>query len=157
MTIYDIKVVDNKGNEKTLEEYKGKVLLIVNTATKCGFTPQYKGLEELYLKYKEEGLVILDFPCNQFAHQAPGSDEEINTFCEMRYKTTFPRFKKIDVNGENEHELYHYLKNFNNGKFKGNIKWNFSKFLVDRDGNVVDRFGSLKSPAKIDQEIKKFL
>lgn len=157
MTIYDIKVLNNKGEEVTLEEYKGKVLLIVNTATRCGFTPQYKGLEELYLKYKDLGFEVLDFPCNQFAHQAPGSDEEINTFCEMRYKTTFPRFKKIDVNGANEHPLYTYMKSFNNGKFKGNIKWNFSKFLIDREGNVVGRFGSLKAPKKIEAEIEKIL
>ncbi|RIA77862.1 glutathione peroxidase [Anaeroplasma bactoclasticum] len=157
MTIYDIKVVDNKGEEKTLEEYKGKVLLIVNTATHCGFTPQYKGLEELYLKYKDLGFLVLDFPCNQFAHQAPESDSEINSFCEMRYKTTFPRFKKIDVNGKNEHELYKYMKNFNDGKFKGNIKWNFSKFLIDREGNVVGRFGSLKSPKKLEESIEKVL
>lgn len=157
-TIYDIKVVTNKGVETTLEEYKGKVLLIVNTATKCGFTPQYKGLEELYQQYKEQGLVILDFPCNQFAHEAPGSDAEINEFCEMRYRTTFPRFSKIDVNGENEHELYHFLKTFGGeGKFDGKIKWNFSKFLVDREGNVIGRFGSLKKPAKIAKEIENAL
>lgn len=157
MSIYDIKVVTNKGEETTLEAYKGKVLMIVNTATKCGFTPQYKGLEELYQKYKDQGLVILDFPCNQFAHQAPGSDEEINSFCEMRYKTTFPRFKKIDVNGENEHELYHFLKNFGDGAFKGNIKWNFSKFIVDREGNVVKRYGSMKSPKNMDKELEEIL
>jgi len=157
MTLYDIKVVTNKGEEKTLEEYKGKVLLIVNTATRCGFTPQYKGLEELYQKYKDKGLEILDFPCNQFFHQAPGSDDEINTFCEMKYKTTFPRFKKIDVNGTNEHPLYNYLKNFGDGRFKGNIKWNFSKFLVDKEGNVIARYGSTKSPSKIENDIKILL
>lgn len=157
MTIYDIKVVTNKGEEKTLAEYKGKVLLIVNTATKCGFTPQYKGLEELYQKYKDSGLEILDFPCNQFLNQAPGSDSEINSFCEMRYKTTFPRFKKIDVNGENEHELYHFLKKFDDGKFDGKIKWNFTKFLVDREGNVIGRYGSLKSPKKIESDLEKLL
>ena len=157
MTIYDIKVVTNKGEEMTLAKYKGKVLLIVNTATKCGFTPQYKGLEELYQKYKDSGLLILDFPCNQFLNQAPGSDSEINSFCEMRYKTTFPRFKKIDVNGENEHELYHFLKKFDDGKFDGKIKWNFTKFLVDREGNVIARYGSLKSPKKIEADLEKLL
>lgn len=157
MSIYDINVLTNKGENITLEKYKGKVLLIVNTATKCGFTPQYKGLEKLYLKYKDKGLEILDFPCNQFFHQAPGNDEEINSFCEMRYKTTFDRFKKIDVNGDNEHELYHFLKTFNDGKFSGKIKWNFTKFLVDREGNVVGRFGSMKSPKKIEDEIIKVL
>ena len=110
MSVYDFKVLNNKGEEVSLEQYKGKVLLIVNTATGCGFTPQYKGLEDLYLKHHEEGFEVLDFPCNQFAGQAPGSDEAIHEFCTLKYNTTFPRFKKINVNGKEEAPLYTYLK-----------------------------------------------
>lgn len=153
MALYDIVVQDNKGNDVKLEQYKGKVLLIVNTATGCGFTPQYKGLEELYLKYKDKGFEILDFPCNQFLNQAPGSDEEINSFCTMKYNTTFPRFKKIKVNGKEESELYIYLKS----QKKGRIKWNFTKFLIDRNGNVVERFSSNVKPEEIDSKIAELL
>ncbi|MCH5223244.1 MAG: glutathione peroxidase [Muribaculaceae bacterium] len=157
MEIYDFKVTDNKGEEVSLSKYKGKVLLIVNTATGCGFTPQYKGLEELYKKYKDKGLEILDFPCNQFGHQAPGTDQEIDSFCTLKYGTTFPRFRKIDVNGENASPLYKWLKKEKGGIFGNSIKWNFTKFLVDRNGKVVERYSSTVSPSKIENKIKELL
>ena len=157
MSIYDIKVNDRNNNEVSLEKYKGKVLLIVNTATGCGFTPQYEGLEKLYKKYNEKGLEILDFPCNQFGNQAPGSDQEIHEFCTLKYNTTFDRFAKIDVNGKNESPLYNYLKSQKGGLFGKNIKWNFTKFLVDRNGNVVDRFAPTETPDAIDNKIAKLL
>jgi glutathione peroxidase len=153
MEFYDITVQDRLGNEVKMSDYKGKVLLIVNTATGCGFTPQYEGLEALYEKFKDKGLEILDFPCNQFANQAPGSDEEIHQFCTLKYNTTFPRFKKIEVNGENESPLYTYLKSQQKGKFGSKIKWNFTKFLVDREGKVIDRFGPATTPASIEKKI----
>ena len=155
--LYEISVKDQKGNDVSLNAYAGKVLLIVNTATGCGFTPQYKGLEELYHKYKEQGFEVLDFPCNQFGHQAPGSDEEINTFCTATYKTDFPRFKKIDVNGKNADPLFTFLKNEKKGKLGNNIKWNFTKFLVDREGNVVGRYSPMVKPEAIDSDIAKLL
>ena len=151
--LYDIVVTNNKGNAVKLEEYKGKVLLIVNTATGCGFTPQYEGLEALYKEFSEKGFEILDFPCNQFLNQAPGTDEEIHEFCTLKYNTTFPRFKKIDVNGKEESELYTFLKS----QKKGRIKWNFTKFLVDREGNVVDRYGPMTKPENIKEDIEKLL
>ena len=157
MDIYDFKVTNNKGEEVSLSEYKGKVLLIVNTATGCGFTPQYKGLEELYKKYRDKGLEILDFPCNQFGHQAPGSDQEIDSFCTLKYDTTFPRFKKIDVNGENASPLYKWLKSEKGGLFGNAIKWNFTKFLVDRNGKVVERYSPTTTPSKIEDKIKDLL
>ena len=157
MDIYDFKVTNNKGEEVSLSEYKGKVLLIVNTATGCGFTPQYKGLEELYKKYRDKGLEILDFPCNQFGHQAPGSDQEIDSFCTLKYDTTFPRFKKIDVNGENASPLYKWLKSEKGGLFGNAIKWNFTKFLVDRNGKVVERYSPTTAPSKIEDKIKELL
>ncbi len=153
MEFYDITVQDRLGNEVKMSDYKGKVLLIVNTATGCGFTPQYEGLEALYEKFKDKGLEILDFPCNQFANQAPGNDEEIHQFCTLKYNTTFPRFKKIEVNGENESPLYTYLKSQQKGKFGSKIKWNFTKFLVDREGKVIDRFGPATTPASIEKKI----
>ena len=155
--IYDYVVKDRKGNDVKLSEYKGKVLLIVNTATGCGFTPQYEGLENLYKKYKSKGFEILDFPCNQFGNQAPGSNDEINEFCTLKYHTTFPRFAKIDVNGKNEDPLYTYLKSQKKGLLNKNIKWNFTKFLVDKEGNVVDRFDSMTTPEKIDSKIEELL
>lgn len=157
MEIYDFKVLNNKGEEVSLSEYKGKVLLIVNTATGCGFTPQYQGLEELYKKYKDKGLVILDFPCNQFGHQAPGTDQEIDSFCTLKYDTTFPRFKKIEVNGENASPLYKWLKKEKGGIFGNAIKWNFTKFLVDREGNVVERYAPTTPPSKIENKVKDLL
>lgn len=155
--LYNFTVKNNKGEDVSLKEYEGKTLLIVNTATGCGFTPQYKGLEALYEKYKDQGFVILDFPCNQFGHQAPGSDAEINEFCTMKYDTTFPRFKKIDVNGEQESPLYTYLKSQQGGVLGNKIKWNFTKFLVDKNGNVVDRFAPTETPEKIDAKVAAIL
>lgn len=157
MSIYDYKVKDKNQNEVSMEDYKGKVLLIVNTATGCGFTPQFEGLQKLYEKYKEQGFEILDFPCNQFANQAPGSDEEISNFCSLRFGTTFPQFKKIDVNGPNEEPLYQFLKSQKGGIMGNKIKWNFTKFLVDREGNVVERYAPTKTPESIEEEIVKFL
>ncbi|MBQ7504890.1 MAG: glutathione peroxidase [Ruminococcus sp.] len=157
MNIYDFKVKDAKGEEVSLSDYKGKVLLIVNTATGCGFTPQYDGLERLYKDYREQGFEILDFPCNQFGNQAPGTEEEIVSFCQLKFGTTFKQFAKIEVNGENEAPLYTYLKSQKKGLGGSKIKWNFTKFLVDREGNVVDRFGSTTTPAKIEGRIKSLL
>ncbi len=161
--IYDFKVKDMEGNDVSLSQYKGKVLLIVNTATKCGFTPQYEELQKMYEKFKDKGLVILDFPCNQFGEQAPGSILSIHEFCTEKYNTTFPQFDKVDVNGDDQSPLFKFLKSkqgfkgFGNGESasfmdemlkkqdpdyasKSDIKWNFTKFLVDRNGNVVARF-----------------
>lgn len=157
VNIYDFTVKDPKGNDVSLGQYKGKVLLIVNTATGCGFTPQYEGLENLYRKYHDQGFEILDFPCNQFGHQAPGSDAEIGQFCTLNYDTTFPRFKKIDVNGENAAPLYKWLKSQKKGFLNSAIKWNFSKFLIDRNGNVVDRFSPMTKPEKLESDIQKLL
>lgn len=157
MNIYDFTVTDNTDGKVNLETYKGKVLLVVNTATGCGFTPQYKGLQELYDKYKDKGFEILDFPCNQFANQAPGTDAEISQFCTLRYNTTFPRFKKIDVNGDNADPLYKYLRSQKKGFGKDNIKWNFTKFLIDREGNVIKRFPPVKTPAAIEKYIQGIL
>lgn len=155
--IYDIVVKDNKGEDVKLEKYKGKVLLIVNTATKCGFTPQYEGLEKLYEEYKDQGFEILDFPCNQFANQAPEDDEGIDNFCSLNFGTKFDRFAKVDVNGENESPLFTYLKKEEGGLLGGKIKWNFTKFLVDREGNVVDRFAPTTKPEKIKEDIESLL
>ncbi|MCD7956162.1 MAG: glutathione peroxidase [Lachnospiraceae bacterium] len=157
MSIYDFKVKDGNGQDVALSDYKGKVLLIVNTATGCGFTPQYEGLQELYEKYAKQGFVILDFPCNQFAGQAPGTDEEIASFCTGRFGITFPQFHKIEVNGENEEPLYHYLKTECGGIAGNAIKWNFTKFLVDREGTVRARYAPTKTPAAIEKEIQKLL
>ena len=138
--IYSFKVKDDKGAEVSLEQYKGKVLLIVNTATRCGFTPQYKDLEAIYEKYNEQGFEILDFPCNQFGGQAPGTIAEIKEFCSTNYNVKFTQFDKIEVNGENEHPLYTYLKA--NSENKNNIRWNFTKFLISADGKILKRFES---------------
>ena len=158
MTIYDFTVKSNDGEDISLDSFRGKVLLIVNTATGCGFTPQYAGLQKLYEDYREKGFEILDFPCNQFRNQAPGTDSEINSFCTLNYNTTFPRFSKIEVNGKNESPLYTYLKNEKRG-FMGskNIKWNFTKFLIDGEGNVIKRYGPPKKPEAIEGDIKKLL
>ncbi|SFG34948.1 glutathione peroxidase [Oribacterium sp. WCC10] len=174
--IFDIKVLDKDRNETTLSEYKGKVLLIVNTATECGFTPHYEQLQSMYEKYKDEGLVILDFPCDQFGHQAPGTEQEIAKFCSSRFGVNFPMYAKIDVNGEKETELFRYLKDaqgfkgFGEGKtaefMKGfvakehpdyestsDIKWNFTKFLIDRDGQVIDRFEPTMDMALVEEKV----
>ena len=157
MTIYDYQVKTKEGTRKSMAEYKGKILLIVNTATGCGFTPQVDGLQNLYEKYQQQGFEILDFPCNQFGNQAPGSDEEITDFCNSRYGITFPQFSKIDVNGPNEEPLYTFLKDKKGGIMGKNIKWNFTKFLVDREGNVVERFAPTKTPEAIEAEVAKLL
>ena len=157
MNIYDFTVTDPKGHDVSLSQYKGEVLLIVNTATGCGFTPQYEGLEKLYKEYHEKGFEILDFPCNQFMNQAPGNDEEIEHFCTVKYDTTFPRFRKVDVNGENALPLYKWLKQQKGGWFRNAIKWNFTKFLIDRKGNVVGRYAPTTQPSKIENKIKELL
>ncbi|MDQ0361965.1 glutathione peroxidase [Breznakia pachnodae] len=157
MSLYDLTAVDAEGKDVSLSEYKGKVLLVVNTATGCGFTPQYEGLQELYDKYKDQGLEILDFPCNQFGHQAPGTDKEIGEFCQMNYQTTFKRFAKVDVNGSNESPVFTYLKKHKSGLIGSKVKWNFTKFLIDRDGNLVDRFAPTKKPEELESDIIKLL
>ena len=157
MSLYDFTVKNTKGEEVKLSDFKGKVLLIVNTATGCGFTPQYEGLQKLYDKYRDEGFEILDFPCNQFGNQAPGTENEIVSFCKLNYGVSFRQFAKIEVNGENEEPLYSYLKSQKSGIMGSNIKWNFTKFLVDRNGNVVNRFAPNTAPEKIEADIKKLL
>jgi len=157
MNVYDFKVLNQKGEEVSLDIYKGKVLLIVNTATKCGFTPQYEALEAMYEELHDKGFEILDFPCNQFLHQAPGSDEEINQFCTLKYNTKFPRFKKIDVKGANADPLYKWLICQNEKNKPKNIKWNFTKFLIDKNGNVVERFGSMDKPESFIDKVKEEL
>lgn len=157
MSIYDYKVKAMDGSEVSLDTYKGKVLLIVNTATGCGFTPQYDGLQDLYEKYQDRGFEILDFPCNQFLGQAPGSEDEIHSFCTGRYGITFPQFAKIEVNGKKAEPLYNYLKSQMGGKFGSAIKWNFTKFLVSRDGKTLKRFAPTDAPGKIDQHVEKAL
>ena len=177
--IYDYVVKKRNGEDFNLKEYKGKVMLIVNTATGCGFTPQYEGLENLYKKYHEEGLEILDFPCDQFGRQAPGTDDEIHSFCTSKYQTTFDQFKKIEVNGDNADSLYKYLEDNSpleimNGlknkvamksiekisstcKNKNDIKWNFTKFLVDKKGNVVKRYAPTENPMNMEEDIVKLI
>ena len=157
MNLYDLTVKDAQGNDVSLADYRGKVLLIVNTATGCGFTPQYEGLQQLYSQYQAKGFEILDFPCNQFGHQAPGTNEEIASFCTLTYGTTFPRFAKIDVNGENESPLYTWLKAQKGGSLGDGIKWNFTKFLVDGQGRVVARYAPTKTPAALEKDIQKLL
>lgn len=181
MNVYDFTVTDNQGNEVSLADYKGKVLLIINSATHCGFTPQYKELEALYTKDKDKGFVILDFPSNQFGEQAPGSDAEISQFCTLKYNVDFPQFHKIDVNGPDAAPLFTYLKEQKGfegfdpdnaltptledilGKADPNyadssdIKWNFTKFLIDRDGNVVERFEPTKDMTVVAEEVEKLL
>ena len=157
MSIYDISIRSADGQTTDLSAYRGKVLLIVNTATGCGFTPQYEGLEQLYRRYHAEGLEILDFPCNQFGHQAPGTDEEIAAFCQLHYQTSFPQFPKIDVNGPEEAPLYTLLKKEKGGVPGSAIKWNFTKFLVDREGRVVGRFAPTVTPAQLEVKIVTLL
>ena len=179
MTIYECSVKNRKGEEISIADYKGKVLIIVNTATGCGFTPQYEGLEKLYKQYHDQGLEILDFPCNQFGNQAPGSDDEIHEFCSLKYNTSFDQFSKIDVNGENEEPLYTCLKKeakediiegmknkmamkavekiSSTCKNEGDIKWNFTKFLVDKDGKVVARYSPTYKPENMEEKIKELL
>ena len=156
--IYDFNVDDIHGKPVALDRYKGKVLLIVNTASKCGFTPQYEGLEALYQKLHGKGLEILGFPCNQFGAQEPGSEKEIESFCEINYGVTFPLFAKIDVNGKSAAPLYQYLKEAKPGLLGSEaIKWNFTKFLVDRNGNVVDRYAPKVEPENLTADVEKLL
>ena len=179
MSIYAYKVKNRNGENISIESYKGKVLIIVNTATGCGFTPQYEGLENLYKKYHDEGLEILDFPCDQFGNQAPGSDDEIHQFCQFKYNTSFDQFAKIDVNGEKEDPLYTYIKNevkediiegvknkmamkavekiSSTCKKDGDIKWNFTKFLVDRNGKVIARYSPTFKPEEMEEKIKEII
>ena len=157
-SVYDYSATLADGTTSSLSDYKGQVLLIVNTASKCGFTPQYEGLEKLHATHKDAGFAVLAFPCNQFGSQEPGSTEEIVEFCEMRFQTSFPLFEKIDVNGTNSHPLYKHLKSEVKGLLgTERIKWNFTKFLINRDGKVVGRFGSQKKPADIESEIMALL
>ncbi len=156
--IYDIPVTALDGTAATLEPYRGKVLLIVNVASKCGFTPQYEGLEALYRTYKDRGLVVLGFPCNQFMWQEPGDADAIKSFCTLKYGVTFPMFAKVDVNGRGTHPLYQHLKGAARGfLWSSAIKWNFTKFLVDRTGNVVGRYGSATTPQSLAGTIEKLL
>ena len=179
MSIYDYEVTSRNGESISMQNFKGKVLIIVNTATGCGFTPQYEGLEKLYKEYHDAGLEVLDFPCNQFGHQAPGSDDEIHEFCALKYNTSFDQFSKIEVNGENESKLYTFLKNeikediidgmknkmamkaiekiSNTCQKDGDIKWNFTKFLVDQEGNVVGRYSPTVKPEEMEDKIKEML
>lgn len=179
MNIYDLKVKTRKGDEFDLSSLKGKVSLVVNTATGCGFTPQYEAIEKLYEKYHDKGFEVLDFPCNQFGHQAPGTDEEIHTFCTAKYKTKFDQFAKIDVNGDNESKVYSILKQQQPSEEvdglknkmamkaikkisktcvkKGDIVWNFTKFLVDKDGKAIKRYDPTFDPAKIEKDLIEIL
>lgn len=156
-TIYDFKALTSKGKELDFSQFEGKVLLIVNTASKCGFTPQFEGLEELNKKYKEQGLVIIGFPCNQFGHQDPGGDEEISGFCQLNYGVSFQIMKKVDVNGKNADPIFKYLKKEAGGFMTDAIKWNFTKFLVSRDGKTIKRYAPITAPKKLMNDIDKFL
>ena len=157
MGLYDFSAKLNNGQDQSLASYQGKVLLIVNTASKCGFTPQYKGLQELYARYHDRGLEVLGFPCDQFGHQEPGNDDEIKSFCELNYGVNFPLFSKIEVNGENAHPLYKFLKEEKGGLLGDAIKWNFTKFLVDKQGSVIERFAPTTTPEKISSGIEREL
>jgi glutathione peroxidase len=157
MSLYQIRVEDINNNVVELDQYKGTVLLIVNTATQCFFTPQYEGLQALYNMYHERGFEVLDFPCNQFGKDAPGTIEDINEFCVKKFETAFPRFQKINVNGEDESILYTYLKRHEKGFLNQKIKWNFTKFLVDQNGRVIKRYSPRVKPNLIAQDIEKLL
>ncbi len=180
VTIYDFKALDNKGEEVDMAQYRGKVLMIVNTASKCGFTPQYDGLEALYRKYKEQGLVILGFPCDQFKHQEPGSDEEIAEFCRVNHGVTFPLMKKTEVFGENAHPIFKYLTeqvpdekvtglkdkavmkmvdslSKSDGREEGGVRWNFTKFLISKDGSVIKRYAPVAKPEDMEADIEAML
>ncbi|BDH60244.1 glutathione peroxidase [Lysinibacillus sp. PLM2] len=156
-TVYDFSVKLPTGEMKSLKDYEGKPLLIVNTASKCGLTPQFKGLQELYDKYKEQGLEILGFPCDQFNNQEFNDIDETLQFCQMNYGVTFPMFAKIDVNGDNADPLFKFLKEQKKGVLSKNIKWNFTKFLIDKNGNVIERYAPTTEPEKIDDDIQKIL
>ena len=156
-TFYDFSALNMQGKEIKLSDYKGKIVLVVNTASKCGFTPQFAGFEELYKKYSSRGFVVLGFPSNQFANQDPGSNEEILEFCQANYGVTFPMFEKIDVNGENAHPVYTYLKNSVPNAEPEKIKWNFTKFLIGKDGKTLKRYESRVKPADIEADIQELL
>jgi glutathione peroxidase len=157
-SLYDFEVTTIDGQKERLDAYRGRVLLIVNVASRCGFTPQYAGLEELYRKYRDQGLTILGFPCDQFRHQEPGNENEIKAFCQRKYNLTFPLFAKIDVNGRDAHRLYRYLKSARRGLLgTKTIKWNFTKFLIDREGRVVRRFAPLVRPEKIEADVRRLI
>ena len=155
--IYDFTVLNQDDQAVSLADYRGKVLVVVNTATGCGLTPQYQGLQTLYDRYKEQSLEILDFPCNQFMGQAPGTAEEINTFCTLNYQTTFPRFAKIKVNGKEADPLYDWLKSQASGPLGKRIEWNFAKFLINREGQVVKRYSSKTDPMEMEEDLKALL
>ncbi|CAG9622017.1 glutathione peroxidase [Sutcliffiella rhizosphaerae] len=158
MSVYDYKATNIRGKEVSLSDYRGYVMLIVNTASKCGFTPQFEGLEELYKEYEDRKFVVLGFPCNQFGSQEPGDENDINDFCQLNYGVSFPMFSKIDVNGDETHPLFAYLKENATGLLGSKaVKWNFTKFLVDRNGEVVERFASATTPANIKNDIEKLL
>jgi glutathione peroxidase len=156
-SIYSFTAALNSGKAKSFADYKGRVLLIVNTASQCGFTPQYKSLQEIYAKYHARGLDVLGFPCNQFGQQEPGSDADIKSFCDLNYGVEFPIFSKIDVNGDTAHPLYKFLKEKKSGLLGGSIRWNFTKFLIDRHGNVFDRYAPFTRPANLEHDIEKLL
>jgi glutathione peroxidase len=158
MTLYDLSAKAIDGTDVKLDRFKGKPLLVVNVASKCGFTPQYEGLEALYQKYQKQGLVVLGFPCDQFGHQEPGDESQIQSFCSTTYGVTFPMFAKIDVNGPNTHPVYEHLKNEAPGLLgTTSVKWNFTKFLVDRSGKVAKRYASTDTPKKIEADIRELL
>lgn len=157
MSLFDIEVEDYQGNITTLEEYKGNVILIVNTASKCGYTPQFAGLQDLYKKYKEQGLVVLGFPCNQFLHQDPGTMNEILDFCQTNFGVSFPFYSKLKVKGRNQSELYKYLINHSPDRKGKKIKWNFEKFLINREGDIVHRYQPKVEPAEIASDIETLL
>ena len=156
-SIYNFTIQMPNGTEKTLKEYEGKPLIVVNTASKCGLTPQFKGLQELYEKYSDQGLKIIGFPCDQFNNQEYENIEETTQFCQINYGVTFPITAKIDVNGENAHPLFTFLKKQKKGILSDNIKWNFTKFLINREGQVVERYAPTTVPSKIEEDIKKLL
>ncbi|AQA20390.1 glutathione peroxidase [Halioglobus japonicus] len=156
-TVFDFTVQNAAGTDRPLDEFKGQVLLIVNTASKCGFTPQFAGLEELYEKYKDKGVSVIGFPCNQFGKQDPGSNDEIQEFCQLNYGVSFPMMGKIEVNGSGADPLFKHLKDEAPGLLTKNIKWNFTKFLVDAEGNVVKRYAPTTKPADIEKDIDSLL
>jgi glutathione peroxidase len=154
---YELNANSLHGKEVSMEDYKGKVVVVVNTASKCGFTPQYEGLEKLYKDYKDKGLVILGFPCNQFGNQEPGSEKDIAEGCLLNYGVSFPMFSKVFVNGENTHPVFNYLKNELKGTLGNNVKWNFTKFVIDRNGEPVKRFAPISKPESMKDTIEQLL
>lgn len=156
-TIYDFEAIDSKDVVVDFSQFRGKVLLIVNTASKCGFTPQYAGLELLHKKYKDQGLVIIGFPCNQFLHQEPGDDSDIRSFCKLNYGVSFTLMKKVNVNGKDAHAIYKYLRNKTGGFLGSRIKWNFTKFLISKEGNLIKRYSPLVQPQNMEKEIERLL